>query len=62
LVDLLLQQRQILRAQERAMPALEERVKELEEALRQSGGGGGAAPFRLEPHRCKREPKRPGRE
>ena len=62
LVELILQQRQILAQQARAMTVLEERVRQLEEALRQSGGGGsGAAPFRREPQERKAERKRPGR-
>ncbi len=65
LVELILQQSERLRAQARALAALEERVqeleKQLEEALRQSGGGGGAAPFRIEPQKRKSEPKPPGR-
>ncbi len=65
LVELILQQSEMLRAQQRALAALEERVKqlekELEEALHQSGGGGGAAPFRIEPQKRKSVPKPPGR-
>lgn len=61
-VELILQQGEAIVRQQRAIEALEKRVAQLEEALRQSGGGGtAAAPFRLEPHRRKAEPKPPGR-
>ena len=48
--------------QSAAIAALERRVEQLEEALRQGGGPPGAAPFRLEPHKRKATPKAPGRE
>ncbi len=62
-VELILQQGEAIVRQQRAIEALEKRVAQLEEALRQSGGGGGtaAAPFRLELHRRKAVPKPPGR-
>src|ERR1044071_6076645 len=59
-VEMILQQAEAIVRQQRAIEALEKRVAQLEEALRQSGGGG-AAPFRLEPHRRKATPKAPGR-
>src|ERR1700681_1948581 len=59
-VELILQQGEAIVRQQRAIEALERRVAQLEEALRQSGGGG-AAPFRLEPHKRKAAPKPPGR-
>jgi len=59
-VELILQQGEAIVRQQRAIEALEKRVAQLEEALRQSGGGG-AAPFRLEPHKRKAAPKPPGR-
>lgn len=61
LVEMILEQRQMLERQARMIAALEERVGQLEEALRESGGGGGAAPFRLQAHQRKADPKRPGR-
>jgi transposase len=68
LVDLVLQQagviveqREVIEKQGAAISALEKRVSQLEEALAQSGGGPGAAPFRIEPHKRKALPKRPGR-
>jgi transposase len=61
LVDLVLQQSAALEKQRQAIAALEERVGQLEEALRQSGGGPGAAPFRIDPHKRKALPKKPGR-
>ena len=55
-VDLVLQQA-------KAIVELERRVSQLEEKLGQSSGGGpGAAPFRIDPHKRKANPKRPGRE
>jgi len=60
-VDLVLQQARAIAQQSQAIAALEERVRQLEEALRQSGGGPGAAPFRLERHKRKAVPKGPGR-
>ena len=61
-VELILQQGEAIVRQQRAIEALEKRVAQLEEALRQSGGGGaGAAPFRLEPGKRKETPKAPGR-
>src|ERR1700676_5305853 len=62
LVEMVLEQRRAIEQQRQAIAALERRVSELEEALRQSRGGGpGAAPFRIEPHRRKEAPKAPGR-
>src|SRR5438128_9628618 len=61
-VELVLQQGAAIARQQEAIKALEERVRQLEEALSQSGGGPGAAPFRLEPHKRKAAPKAPGRE
>jgi transposase len=61
LVKLVLQQSEMLAQQKRAIAALEERVRQLEEALRERGGGGGAAPFRIEPHKRKAQPKAAGR-
>lgn len=58
-VELILRQGEAIVRQQRAIEALEKRVAQLEEALRQSGGGG-AAPFRLEPHKRKAAPKPPG--
>jgi transposase len=51
----------IVLQQSAAIAALEQRVGQLEEALRQGGGPPGAAPFRLDPHKRKAVPKRPGR-
>ena len=68
-VDLVLQQaaviaeqRELIEQQRAAIQALEKRVRQLEEALQERGGGPGAAPFRIEPHKRKEKPKRPGRE
>jgi hypothetical protein len=61
LVDLVLQLSAVLEKQSQTIAALEERVRQLEEALRRGGGGPGAAPFRIEPHKRKMLPKRPGR-
>jgi transposase len=62
LVEMVLEQRRAIEQQRQAIAALERRVSELEEALRQSSGGGpGAAPFRIEPHKRKVAPKAPGR-
>ena len=61
LVEIVWQQGELIEKQRQAIAALEERVGQLEEALRQSGGGPGAAPFRLEPHKRKAAPKAPGR-
>jgi transposase len=61
LVDLVLQQAEAIAQQRQAIAALEARVGQLEEAVRQSGGGPGAAPFRIEAHKRKVLPKRPGR-
>ncbi len=62
LVELVLQQSAAIAQQRQAIAALEKRVRQLEEALEQRGGGPpGAAPFRIEPHRRKALPKRPGR-
>jgi transposase len=62
LVDLVLQQAEAIAQQRQAIEALEARVAQLEEALRQGGGPPGAAPFRLDPHKRKAAPKTPGRE
>ena len=59
--ELILEQGQLIERQQAAIAALEKRVEQLEEALRQSGGGPGAAPFRIDPHKRKASPKRPGR-
>ncbi len=62
LVEMILEQRYAIEQQRQAIAALERRVSELEEALRQSSGGPpGAAPFRIEPHKRKEAPKAPGR-
>lgn len=61
-VELILQQAEAILRQQQAIEALEKRVAQLEEALGQSGGGPGAAPFRIDPHKRKGAPKRPGRE
>jgi len=62
LVEMILEQRHAIEQQRQAIAALERRVSELEEALRQSSGGPpGAAPFRIEPHKRKEAPKAPGR-
>jgi transposase len=62
LAEMVLEQRRAIEQQREAIAALERRVSELEEALRQSSGGPpGAAPFRIEPHKRKAMPKRPGR-
>jgi transposase len=61
-VELILQQAEAIVRQQQAIEALEKRMAQLEEALRQGGGGPGAAPFRVEPHRRKAKPKPPGRE
>jgi transposase len=53
---------EIVLQQSAAIAALEQRVAQLEEALRQGGGPPGAAPFRLDPHKRKAAPKTPGRE
>jgi transposase len=60
-IELVLRQGAAMAQQQEAIKALEERVRQLEEALGQSGGGPGAAPFRLEPHKRKAAPKAPGR-
>ena len=67
-VDLVLQQARVIaeqgeliEKQQKAIAALEKRVAELEERLNQIGGGPGAAPFRIELHKRKINPKRPGR-
>ena len=59
--ELILEQRQLIERQQAAITALEKRVEQLEEALGQSGGGPGAAPFRIDPQKRKATPKRPGR-
>lgn len=62
LVEMVLEQRRAIEQQRQAIAALERRVSELEEALRQSSGGPpGAAPFRIEAHKRKVAPKAPGR-
>lgn len=61
LVDLVLQQSAAIVQQGQAIEALEERVRQLEEALSQGGGPPGAAPFRIGPEKRKKEPKGPGR-
>jgi transposase len=62
LVEMVLEQRRAIEQQREAIAALEKRVRQLEEALEQRGGGPpGAAPFRVEPHRRKALRKRPGR-
>jgi transposase len=62
LVEMVLEQRRVLEQQGQAIAALERRVSELEEALRQSSGGPpGAAPFRIELRKRKVAPKGPGR-
>jgi transposase len=69
LVEIVLQQSaaiaeqgELIEKQRQAIGALEERVRQLEEALSQGGGPPGAAPFRLAPHKRKGTPKAPGRE
>jgi len=59
--ELIQEQRQLIERQQGAITALEKRVEQLEEALGQSGGGPGAAPFRIEAHKRKTTPKPPGR-
>jgi transposase len=62
LVEMVLEQRRAIEQQRQAIAALEKRVRQLEEALEQRGGGPpGAAPFRVEPHKRKAFPKKPGR-
>ena len=62
LVEMVLEQGRAIEQQRQAIAALEKRVRQLEEALGQRGGGPpGAAPFRVEPHKRKAQPKRPGR-
>lgn len=59
--EAMVEQRQLIERQQAAIAALEKRVEQLEEALRQSGGGPGAAPFRIDAHKRKAMPKGPGR-
>lgn len=60
LVELILQQSERLRAQERAIAALGRARQAVGRSAAPEWRGGGAAPFRLEPQKRQRDPKPPG--